>query len=299
MYEVKLSVDGLENADEETQRHIVSQLHQLAWVLSVQTLAKIKQDANNKLHSSRRLYVENLRYNTTDEGAMVELLKPAHWIEDGRRPGSMVDDLLSGPKAKIGKDGTRYAVIPFRHNAPPTQMTESQRNLREVIKEVFKDTGRKWGQPSQFAERLHREGFAGAGERLSTNRIDKLDIMDAPIRIPEGAPWGANVEAAKKFGKGNPQGHGPIGQVIQGPTGIPYLQGIRVYENEVKTNTGDLITQKDVMTFRTVSEKHKEEGRWVHPGTEPRHFFEAAAQWAQNVWDTEIKPEIERQLRSE
>jgi hypothetical protein len=75
----------------------------------------------------------------------------------------------------------------------------------------------------------------------------------------------------------------------KGPTGIPYLQGVNIYQSQSK-ETGKV--SRSIMTFRTVSDKHKALGRWFHPGLDPKHFFEQAFAWSQQVWENEILPEI-------
>ena len=75
----------------------------------------------------------------------------------------------------------------------------------------------------------------------------------------------------------------------KGPTGIPYLQGVNIYQSQSE-ETGEV--SRSIMTFRTVSDKHKALGRWFHPGLDPKHFFEMAFAWSQQVWENEILPEI-------
>lgn len=280
MFEIKLDAQGVENMGQEAVQRAAEMLPMLAESLAVATFSYIQKQANAKLKTSRRLYVENLKMDKKGEDSYeIWLEPPAHWIEDGRQAGSMVDAILQGPgPLKHFKDGTPYKIVPFRHNSPPNLMTSTQVELRDVIREVFKEKGIEWGQPSQTAERRNAEGFWKDGERLATRRIGSLDIMDKPVKTHEG--------------KG--QGQGPVGDVRQGMTGIPHLQGIRIYENDIKTSHGDLVTQKDVMTFRTVTAKHKEQGRWMHPGTEPKRLFDDGHRWASDKWAHEMKPELMR-----
>lgn len=298
MFELHVKASDFDQNIPGIEEKVAALMPEIAQRLAQDTWGHIRTEASRKLKSSRRLYVENcIVYPESDNTWVVELLKPAHWIEDGRTKGSMVDDLLRGAGAKFNKKGEKYRIIPFHHNKPPTQMTETQVDLRNVIREVFKEKGIPWGQPTQMAERDRAEGFVDGGSeknrdvygphltpaqrRLSTNLIGKLNIMDKPLKTHEGVG----------------QGQGPVGDVRQGMTGIPHLQGIRIYQSEIKTTHGDLVTQKDVMTFRTVSEKHKQEGRWEYPGVEGRKFFEPAFIRLKNKWETELKPQIEASLR--
>jgi hypothetical protein len=85
------------------------------------------------------------------------------------------------------------------------------------------------------------------------------------------------------------QGHGPIGAVRQGNTGIPFLQGVRVIQKQI---AGTQKFAKNIMTFRVASSKHKGSGKWQHPGLVPRKFFDKAAEWAIEQFLTHIAPRI-------
>src|SRR6185369_6175367 len=82
----------------------------------------------------------------------------------------------------------------------------------------------------------------GADGQPKTGLLHSFDIMKAP----------------NKTGEGPGQGKGPVGKVRQGPTGIPFLQNIRVYQKSVTDKkTGKSSVSKSIMTFRTVSSKQK------------------------------------------
>jgi hypothetical protein len=46
------------------------------------------------------------------------------------------------------------------------------------------------------------------------------------------------------------------------------------------------------MTFRTVSEDHKAQGRWFHPGLEAKNFLDQSFRWAEARWENEILPAL-------
>lgn len=79
----------------------------------------------------------------------------------------------------------------------------------------------------------------------------------------------------------------------KGPTGTPYLHGLRIYQSMDKTGK----TNRFVGTFRMVSKKHKAQGRWFHPGLEPKLFFDKAFQWAMTHWETDILPDLMKGLK--
>lgn len=67
------------------------------------------------------------------------------------------------------------------------------------------------------------------------------------------------------------------------------LKGVAIYQRLDK-NTGKV--RRDVMTFRVITEKHKEEGKWVHPGMSGKNLMDKAFEWALREWDNKILPEV-------
>lgn len=67
----------------------------------------------------------------------------------------------------------------------------------------------------------------------------------------------------------------------------PALKGVSVYQREIGGKT-----QRDVMTFRVISEKTKGDGRWQHPGKEGSHIFDDVYNWLVSTWDNEILPSL-------
>jgi hypothetical protein len=110
--------------------------------------------------------------------------------------------------------------------------------------------------------------------------VGKMDIKNAPNKT--------------HIGPG--QGHGAIGSPRQGPTGIPFLQGVRIYQREKVDGQGNKSVQKTAMTFRVVSSKHQEQQRWIHPGLEAKNFLEEAYHWALNEWESKIQPELVKEF---
>lgn len=66
------------------------------------------------------------------------------------------------------------------------------------------------------------------------------------------------------------------------------LKGLTIYQT--KTEGGGV--RRDIMTFRTVSNGPASEGKWIHPGYQPKKFLDKAAEWAEKEWEDKILPEI-------
>lgn len=241
--------------------------------LTAMTRAHIIEEANKRLHTRRDMYIENLSHRQVDENTwVIHLDAKALWIEDGMPEHSMIDDLLKSPKAKTAKDGSKYMAVPFQHKKGPTQMTPAQKTLLDTIKTELKNQKIPYGKTEMDSSGKPKLGL-----------LHKFDIKNAPTKT-------ANAPG---------QGKGPIGSVMQGPTGIPLLQGVRIYQREVKGANGKTSVRRDIMTFRIVSSKMKGQGRWDHPGLVPLKLFPEGYEWAKKTWENEVLPDLMRQLNRE
>lgn len=66
------------------------------------------------------------------------------------------------------------------------------------------------------------------------------------------------------------------------------LKGVAIYQRQQKDGS----VRRDIMTFRVISEKHKDEGKWVHPGREGNKIMDKAFEWAEREWEQKILPEV-------
>lgn len=242
--------------------------------LTKQVRAHIVEEAHKKLHTRRQMFVEHLRTFQVDEDTWVVSLDAKYrWIDDGMEKHSMVDSLLKSKNAKRAKDGSKYAVIPFEHGPKgPTQMTPAQATLLNTIKAEMSKRKIPYAAIEKDSQGVAKTGLLHA-----------FDINHSPIKT-------ADVPG---------QGKGPIGAVMQGPTGIPLLKGVRVYQQQVTDKLGKAKIKRAIMTFRVVSSKHKEQGRWEHPGLDPVNLMEDGQNWASEQWETLIAPQIAAKFFSE
>lgn len=92
--------------------------------------------ANEKLRGSREPYIEALNvYQESDGVWFITLDANMRWREDGMSPHSILDSLLKSPKAKTGKDGDKYLVVPFEHSGKDnTNTSSSEFDLISTIK---------------------------------------------------------------------------------------------------------------------------------------------------------------------
>lgn len=227
--------------------------------------AHIVEEANKKLHTRRQMFIDGLSTFAVDENTyVVNLDAKVRWIDDGMPAHSLLDDLLKSKSAKTAKDGSKYVVVPFQHKKGPTQMTPAQKTLQDTLKQELNKRRIPYGKIETDSN----------GPKLGL--LHSFDIKRQPIKT-------ANTPG---------QGKGPIGKVMQGPTGIPLLQGVRIYQRQVKNKDGSKSVKRDIMTFRVASSKHKGQGRWEHPGNEAVKLLEEAYDWAKRTWEKDIVPQL-------
>ena len=73
------------------------------------------------------------------------------------------------------------------------------------------------------------------------------------------------------------------------------LQGVSVYQNK-NPKTGKV--ERNIMTFRVISEKSKEEGKWNHPGRKGEKILDETFKWVEKAWQTQILPDLKRKYES-
>jgi hypothetical protein len=264
MIGIKIDMGSLLTLNESLKPKINAALKQAAESLSAQAYGHLLEQVQKNLHSTRSKYVDALSFKKVGASTwIINLDHSAMWIEDGMPEHEMLDNLLKSPKAKRAKDGSRYLVVPFQHNKGPTSQTQAAQDLTATIKRELKQRQIPYGKIETDEHGKPKLGL-----------LHSFDITKKPVKTHDGPG----------------QGHGPIGEVRQGTTGIPFLQSIRIYQKEVKGKV-----KRGIMTFRVASSKHKGSGKWIHPGLEPRNFFDETANWALQQWD-KIRVEVTRNL---
>lgn len=271
MIKLNLDIAPLMNVGLKLDQATKQALKEAGRRLTNMTRAHIVEEANKKLHTRRQMFLDGLTtFQMADDVFVVNLDAKVRWIDDGMQPHNMIDDLLKSKKAKTAKDGSKYAVIPFSHKKGPTQQTPAQKTLLDTIKRELKQRKIDYGKTEKDEHGSPKLGL-----------LHSFSVTSGPIKT-------ANAPG---------QGKGPIGSVMQGPTGIPLLKGIRIYQREVKDpKSGKTSIRKDIMTFRVVSSKHKGQGRWDHPGTEAVRLMDEAYDWAKRTWEREVVPQMMTQL---
>lgn len=263
-FKVTLDISGLTQFLENFKKELVSDLKKSVKGLAVDTQTHIVEQAQNKLKSSKKDYLDNLSQAEKIDDYLWEItLKPdAQWIEDGLpKDFDMKKGLLNterpGSKGKIktiedpeNPDyGKKYRVVAFDQGQVSTQLSSNEDKKKyqeDLIKKV----------KSELAKRDLPYKKLELDPRTGSPRIGKLHSFDFESKIP---------------GKGN----------------TPVLHGLSIYQTKNET-TGKV--KRNLTTFRTV--KEGQDGKWIHPGLEGKKFFEEAKKWAEDRWEKDILPSL-------
>lgn len=279
-FSLKLDLSEVVGATKSLSDEIQKKLEVAAKHLSLQAHAHVKEQAAQKLHTRLEQYNENLDFEQLDKGTWAIIVREkGRWIEDGMEPHSMLDDLLASPKAKRAKDGSKYLVVPFKHNKGPTQQTPAQKEMLSALKQELKAQKIPYGKIERNPDGSPKVGL-----------LHKMDL-NKPTQNRPG--HGHEGPAGRPFAAHSPGG-------AEGPTGRPYLWGVRVYQHLKKNADGSTKTDKkgraqasrEIFTFRVASSKMQGSNKWFHPGMAPVNLLDDAYEWAKDQWDNHIAPEL-------
>jgi hypothetical protein len=242
---LEINLEELTRDMGDISKELASALEEGAESLSTMTHAKVLELANEKLDTREKTYKENVTFEEIEKNIwVVTLLEPAMWIEEGREPGSMVEDLLRN-NPKINQDGKRYKVIPFEHSKEPSQQSPQALELVGQIK-----------------QHLKKEKIPFRKLELGPTGSPRIGLLHR-FSLPSDRP----TEKAKD----------------------PALKNVTIYQKKDKAAGA---VRRDVLTFRTVTEGHRDEGKWFHPGLERVGIFDDAFEWAVRTWENEVMPDI-------
>jgi len=152
---------------------------------SVEGLSRIAYDkmrdlASQELESTRKIFIDNLQspVQLADGVWIISLGEKALFIEEGLAPGFDMKPGLLTDGEYSEKTGYRYRVVPFEHGKPPSQASESARELitklRKGLKEYNKKEGNKVKIPWKTIERNPN----------GSPKLGKLHSINLPSDIP-------------------------------------------------------------------------------------------------------------------
>ncbi len=246
---------------EEDQADLARDIKDGVAKLAVQAHAHILEEAAHKLHARREAFVEAIgELKQIDDHTWAITVPPsAMWIEEGMDEHDMLPALLNGKNAKTAADGSRYAVIPFKHSDPqksrgPSKSSAFAKQLTNMVRSEMKKRGIAYQRP------IEKNGDGSP-------KLGLLHSFDVPNSPQRGA---TRLNAAWTS---------------------PALKGVRVYQKITKDENGKESVSRDVMTFRVASSKHAGQ-KWKHPGLKRMGFIDEAYGWATHEWIFNMLPSI-------
>lgn len=167
--------------------------------LAAQAHAHVMEKAQERLHSRREAYVNALRFEETQPGLwVITVPEETLWIEEGQEAHSMLPDLLRSPKAKTAADGSRYLVVPFRHDRGPTQQTQHAQGVTQMLRQELKKRGVPYKSIEKDAQGRPRTGLLHSlnlgGERRPHWTSPILNGVRIYQHAVQGKSGGARVE---------------------------------------------------------------------------------------------------------
>jgi hypothetical protein len=275
MFSINLDLSQIQELSKDIQTSLEAAAKQAGEELAQRTRAKAIELASERLNSRRKKFIDALSLNFEEGVWVLKLDESMAWIDDGIEPHNMIENLLKSPKAKRSKDGSSYLVVPFDHSPGhgATNSTPAQLDLVDTVKAEMKRRKIPWATVERDSQ-----------GRPKTGKLHSFHIKNTPLKTGEGPGQGWGPKGDVKQGPNQAQIKG--GKSKPGGGGIPFLQGVSVYQ----TPDGGGGTKRSVMTFRVVSSKQSSP-RWDHPGLQPTHLFLDTEKW---MWEEfkKMEPEI-------
>jgi hypothetical protein len=225
---------------------------------AVQHLQQLSEQFPKELEKK---YKDNIYIeHLADNIVEVGLREEVAWIDQGRKPGFMQDLLerKSGSEVKTSKDGNKYRVIPFEHKTQGPSKSAAAADLVNQLKQFLKSEGVAYSKTRALQK-----------DEKGNPRIGKIQSF--------------NIKNMRESGKKSAQKLSPN------------LEGLSIYQN-LNPNTGKV--ERNIMTFRVISEKHRGTGKWEHPGLEGKKTIDKTFDWVKDKWEKEILPELKKKYES-
>jgi hypothetical protein len=269
MFNVTIDFSDLTDIGGELDSNLKKIAEQAQYELGVQSHAKGLQLASERLHSRREMFVDAWKMDPKDDAFYLVLAGKAVWIDEGLPANYLFQALMDSPKAKTTQNGNKIVVVPFKQNvgSGPTNTTPYNLELVDAVKKEFKKQNIPWQKIQKDDQGRPIHGL-----------IQQVKGINTPIKTQEGPGMGK----------------GAIGDPRQGHTGISFLKGAYLYQNEAQDKEGKPFTQRGAITFRTASENHPE--KFTHPGLEATNIIESTWDWAINELEKEILPKLFKDL---
>jgi hypothetical protein len=168
MLKIYIDVQNIAKEFKELKEEVERDLNQGVARLAASIHAKVLEDSQQELHSTREIYAKALnRVEEISPGVyIIALEEAAMWIEEGIKAGmDMKKGLLKNPK--MYPSGKKYKVVPFEYSKTPSSMTGYAQQVSSKIQQHLRRRnvpykGIEYGpNGSPRVGRLHEFDFGG------------------------------------------------------------------------------------------------------------------------------------------
>jgi hypothetical protein len=278
----------------QTTDLIGTQITQAVGQVAAGTHAFILQKAKAELTGYKKFaYLgykdENVRWVDLGNGMwVVEVDEKARWLEEGRDRVFM-EWLLKN--AKTAKDGSKYKVIPMPQDKGPLPLKKGA-DLSKV--------GSPWTQKDSPLATVTKRLLAANNVSLGSEAIqrgpDKKPLTGIVQHINLGREEVNADVRTQDNGNRRDYFSMPRSADMAGKIGLKPHEGIFMLKGMVITQTANEETaqsphgvRREAITYRVISSKHQQEGRWFYPKVEAFNAVPEAAEWAQKELDKWMK----------
>ena len=277
----KLKIDAAKIASQfkEMAKEVEQDLSRGVEKLAAMSYTMMMEKAQSELTGSpKSVFNQNTKFSPQSKVNVhvIEILGPAMWIEDGIAPGTDMKEWFfkNTQKTKVSKDGHRYRVISFKHNAPPSGRSDGDKQLAQQIQ----------GQLNSIS----RKNVKNGGDPIKWSKIEMDPVTKSP-RIGKLHEFNMHSDRSNPKWSADPLAKLMIFQSIEkDKAGNPVLD-----------KGGKPKVKRDIVTLRTASENptSKDGGtppkdKFIYPGYPAKKFIDQTYEKAMVVWENEILPEI-------
>lgn len=236
--------------------------------------------------------IKGVRWIKEADGVwVVEIDEEVMWIEKGRPRTFMGEDwwLLKPGKSKTAKDGSTYRAIPFvaMKGNKPTFSTGAlgEGPGSDVAKSIIKAAKQKGIDLSKVQYNNIGEPVAGPVDPATglRGRATILDSSSKTVKLNVPEPKSKYARALFFSPPRSPEQAKAVN--LSPHSGIFKLKNAIVTQHE--SSPGKF--SRETITFRVISSKHREDGRWFYPEVKPLNSIQNAYRNLEREFEDLIK----------
>lgn len=135
---VEIDIEKIASEFKKFELELTQELTEAVAGLAAMTHAKVIEDADQELKSTRELFKDNCKFEQLGPSLWsITILEPAMFIEDGiDKDFDMKPGMLKN--GKTGVNGNRYKIIPFDHAKAPSRMGGYAKQVSKEIRAKLK-----------------------------------------------------------------------------------------------------------------------------------------------------------------